>query len=84
MPTPAPWRRKRRRFGRWSGRCRNWRSKETQVNIQAPVPDWEIGYPSSVAMDAKGAIYVLQHGEKADPILVVNREGQIILFVANS
>src|SRR5258707_1348914 len=52
--------------------------ERTQIRIQAPGPDWEIGYPSSVAMDAKGAIYVLQRGEKADPVLVVNREGKII------
>src|SRR5437667_4938691 len=52
--------------------------ERTQVTIQAPGPDWEIGYPSSVAMDAKGTIYVLQRGEKADPVLVVNRDGQII------
>jgi sugar lactone lactonase YvrE len=38
----------------------------------------EIGYPSSVAMDANGAIYVLQRGENADPVLVVNRDGKII------
>ena len=44
-----------------------------QIKIQA-----EIGYPSSVAMDANGAIYVLQRGENADPVLVVNRDGKII------
>ena len=44
-----------------------------QIKVQA-----EIGYPSSVAMDANGAIYVLQRGENADPVLVVNRDGKII------
>jgi sugar lactone lactonase YvrE len=47
--------------------------QRTQIKIQA-----EIGYPSSVAMDANGAIYVLQRGENADPVLVVNRDGKII------
>ena len=47
--------------------------ERTQIKIQA-----EIGYPSSVAMDANGAIYVLQRGENADPVLVVNRDGKII------
>jgi sugar lactone lactonase YvrE len=47
--------------------------QRTQVKIQA-----EIGYPSSVAMDANGAIYVLQRGENADPVLVANRDGKII------
>src|SRR5712692_437254 len=52
--------------------------ERTQIKIQAPSADWEIGYPSSVAMDAKGAIYVLQRGEKADPVLVLNRDGRIL------
>jgi len=52
--------------------------ERTQIKIQAPGPDWELGYPSAVTMDAKGAIYVLQRGEKADPVLVLNREGKII------
>lgn len=47
--------------------------QRTQIQLQA-----EIGYPSSVAMDANGAIYVLQRGENADPVLVVNRDGKII------
>lgn len=47
--------------------------ERTQIKIQA-----DIGYPSSVAMDAKGDIYVLQRGPDADPVLVVNREGKII------
>jgi sugar lactone lactonase YvrE len=47
--------------------------QRTQIKIPA-----EIGYPSSVAMDANGTIYVLQRGENADPVLVVNRDGKII------
>src|SRR5262245_33755750 len=52
--------------------------ERTQIKIQAPAPGWEIGYPSAVTMDAAGDIYVLQRGEKADPVLVLNREGKII------
>ena len=52
--------------------------ERTQIKIQAPAPDWEIGYPSSVVMDEKGTIYVLQRGEKADPVLALNREGKIL------
>jgi DNA-binding beta-propeller fold protein YncE len=52
--------------------------ERTRVRIQAPGPEWELGYPSSVTMDEKGAIYVLQRGEKADPVLVLNRDGKII------
>ena len=46
--------------------------------IQPPGAGWEIGYPSSVVMDDKGTIYVLQRGEKADPVLALNRDGKII------
>ena len=46
--------------------------------IQPPDSAWEIGYPSSVAMDKNGEIYVLQRGEKADPVLVLNREGRVL------
>src|SRR5260370_26000024 len=52
--------------------------ERTVFKIQAPGAGWEIGYPSSVVMDSKGAIYVLQRGEKADPVLVMNREGRIL------
>lgn len=38
----------------------------------------EIGYPSAVTMDDAGTLYVLQRGEKADPILVINREGKVL------
>ena len=46
--------------------------------IQPPGAAWEIGYPSSVAMDKNGEIYVLQRGEKADPVLVLNRDGRVL------
>src|ERR1700732_2742843 len=52
--------------------------ERTRIKIQAPGPEWELGYPSSVAMDDKGVIYVLQRGEKADPVLVLNRDGKIM------
>jgi DNA-binding beta-propeller fold protein YncE len=50
----------------------------TQIRIQAPGPDWEIGYPSAVTMDDAGTIYVLQRGDRADPVLVLNRAGKIV------
>lgn len=52
--------------------------ERTQIKIQSPGAGWELGYPSAVAMDAQGAIYVLQRSEKADPVLVLNRDGIII------
>jgi DNA-binding beta-propeller fold protein YncE len=52
--------------------------EKTVFKIQAPGAGWEIGYPSSVVMANDGTIYVLQRGEKADPVLVMNRDGKIL------
>ena len=52
--------------------------ERTQIQLQAPAAGWEIGYPSAVTMDDAGTIYVLQRGEKADPLLVLNRDGKIV------
>ena len=49
-----------------------------QIKIQAPGPGWEIGYPSAVTMDDAGTIFVLHRGDKADPVLAVNRDGKIV------
>src|SRR3954452_24600643 len=50
----------------------------TQIKLQPPAAGWEIGYPSAVTMDNSGAFYILHRGEKADPLLVVNRDGKIV------
>ncbi|HEY4838939.1 MAG TPA: 6-bladed beta-propeller, partial [Candidatus Acidoferrales bacterium] len=50
----------------------------TDFVVQPPNADWECGMVSWVALDGKGTIYLLQRGEKADPVLVVNREGKIL------
>ena len=52
--------------------------QRTEIKLQPPGAGWEIGYPSSVAMDKAGLLYVLQRGEKADPVLVVDQNGRII------
>ncbi|MDQ6664759.1 MAG: peptidyl-alpha-hydroxyglycine alpha-amidating lyase family protein [Acidobacteriota bacterium] len=52
--------------------------ERVEFKIKPPNAAWEIGYPSSVAMDSHGLLYILQRGEKADPVLVVNREGRIV------
>src|SRR3954452_10556698 len=50
----------------------------TQIKLDPPAAGWEIGYPSAVTMDNAGSIYVLHRGEKADPLLVVSRDGKIL------
>lgn len=52
--------------------------ERTPIKIQAPAAGWKIGYPSAVTMDDAGLIYVLQRGEEADPVLVLDREGKIV------
>src|SRR5262245_48149505 len=54
------------------------RLDRVQIPIQAPSTGWEIGYPSAVTMDDSGLMYVLHRGEKADPVLVLDREGKIV------
>ena len=42
------------------------------------VPLNSVGTVSSVAIDKSGVIYVLQRGDKADPIIAVNKEGKTL------
>jgi len=50
----------------------------TELTIQAPSDGWELGMISSVAIDPKGTIYLLQRGEKADPVIVADRNGRVL------
>jgi DNA-binding beta-propeller fold protein YncE len=52
--------------------------ERTQIKLQPPAAGWEIGYPSAVTMDNSGAFYILHRGDKADPLLVVDRDGKIV------
>jgi DNA-binding beta-propeller fold protein YncE len=56
------------------------KSRLVKTRIANPVigPGREVGYPSSVTMDDAGLIYVLQRGEKADPVLVISRDGKLV------
>jgi streptogramin lyase len=53
-------------------------SKAALQRTQIAIPPPEIGYPSAVAMDESGAIYVLHRGEKTDPVVVLDRGGKVI------
>jgi hypothetical protein len=50
----------------------------SELPIQPPGAGWSLEMVSSVAVDGSGAIYLLQRGSKADPVIVVNREGRIL------
>jgi DNA-binding beta-propeller fold protein YncE len=51
---------------------------KTELKVQPPGPGWEMGFPSAVATDASGVVYILQRGEKSDPVLAVSRDGRIL------
>jgi DNA-binding beta-propeller fold protein YncE len=50
----------------------------TELTVQAPSEGWELGMISWVDVDRKGNIYLLQRGEKADPVVVVDRQGRVL------
>ena len=50
----------------------------TEFFVQPPNADWESGMVSWVAQDAKGNLYLLQRGEKAGPVLYVDRQGHLL------
>jgi sugar lactone lactonase YvrE len=52
--------------------------KLTEFPISAPSASWKIEMASSVAVDGKGLIYILQRGADADPVIVVDRQGRIV------
>jgi DNA-binding beta-propeller fold protein YncE len=48
------------------------------ITPQAPQSGWKIGYPSSVAMDRDGTVYILQRDDTADPVIAVDRSGKVL------
>ena len=50
----------------------------TELTVQPPSEGWELGMISWVDVDRKGNIYLLQRGEKADPIVVIDRQGRVL------
>jgi hypothetical protein len=50
----------------------------TYLETQPPTPGWESGMVSWLALDKQGLIYEIQRGDKADPVLVLDRAGRIV------
>jgi len=48
------------------------------IPVQPPAAGWAMGMVSWVATDAQGLVYLLQRGERADPVVVVNPEGRVV------
>lgn len=54
---------------------------EVPIKVQAPTPTpdgWAVGMVSWVAADKDGLVYLLQRGDKADPVIVIDRNGKIV------
>jgi DNA-binding beta-propeller fold protein YncE len=52
--------------------------ERTEFAVHAPTPGWALEMVSSVAVDRQGVIYLLQRGDKADPVVAVNRDGRVL------
>ncbi len=48
------------------------------LNVTPPQAGWQMGMVSWVTSDKNGLIYLLQRGDKANPVVVVNREGKVV------
>ena len=49
-----------------------------ELTVQPPSEGWELGMISWVDVDRRGNIYLLQRGEKADPVVVIDRQGRVL------
>ena len=53
--------------------------QQAPVSVQAPSQDgWALGMVSWVASDRNGLVYLLQRGDKADPVIVLDRSGKVV------
>jgi DNA-binding beta-propeller fold protein YncE len=49
------------------------------LSVQPPAQDnWALGMVSWIAADRDGLIYLLQRGDKADPVIVVDADGKVV------
>src|SRR5215216_3047459 len=53
-------------------------SAATEIKVVPPSDGWELGRVSWVETDRNGLVYLIQRGDKADPVVVVNREGKVV------
>ncbi len=52
--------------------------KTGELVVHPPSEGFELGMISWVDVDRNGNIYLLQRGEKADPVVVIDREGKVL------
>jgi hypothetical protein len=46
--------------------------------VEPPQPGWELGMVSWVALDRSGVMYMIQRGDRADPVIVVDMLGHVL------
>jgi hypothetical protein len=52
---------------------------QSPLAVKAPQQDgWALGMVSWIAADRRGLIYLLQRGDKADPIVVLDADGKVV------
>jgi 6-bladed beta-propeller len=52
--------------------------ERTDIAPAPPNAGWAMGMVSWIAAGRDGLVYMLQRGDKADPIVVINREGRVV------
>ena len=52
--------------------------KAREIAPNPPRDGWAMGMVSWVAADRNGLVYLLQRGDKADPVVVMNRDGKVV------
>lgn len=50
----------------------------TNLVVKPPADGWVLGTVSSLSFDKEGRLYLLQRGDKADPIVVVDPGGNVV------
>lgn len=48
------------------------------IPVQPPTDGWALGMVSWVAQGKTGVTYLLQRGDKADPVIALNRDGHVL------
>jgi len=52
--------------------------QRTDITPTPPSPGWAMGMVSWIAAGRDGLVYMLQRGDKADPIVVIDRKGRVV------
>lgn len=50
----------------------------SELRVVPPRDGWQLGRVSWVATDRNGLVYLIQRGDSADPIVVVDRRGRVV------